>query len=248
MMQIWPAIDLRLGHCVRLEQGDYSRQTVFGDDPAAMARHWVANGATCLHLVDLDAANQGADPSGRLPNGRSIDAIIRAVDVPCQVGGGVRSQATIDYLLSLGAGRLVVGTAAIKIPDWFREMCRRYPNRLILGIDARNGMVATDGWLETTDVRATDLARHFEDEPLAAIVYTDIARDGMLAGPNVPAMREMVRATQLPVIASGGVTSADDIAQLAAAGVAGCIVGRALYEGKLTLADALAATALQIAK
>jgi phosphoribosylformimino-5-aminoimidazole carboxamide ribotide isomerase len=247
-MQIWPAIDLRLGHCVRLEQGDYGRQTVFGDDPAAMARHWVANGASGLHLVDLDAAKQGADPSGRIPNGPSIEAIIRAVDVPCQVGGGVRSQATIEYLLALGAARLVVGTAAIKNADWFREMCRRYPNRLVLGIDARNGMVATDGWIETSEVRATDLARQFEDEPLAAIVYTDIARDGMLTGANVPAMQEMVRATQLPVIASGGVTTADDIAQLAAAGLAGCIVGRALYEGKLTLADALAATLLEITR
>jgi phosphoribosylformimino-5-aminoimidazole carboxamide ribotide isomerase len=248
MMQIWPAIDLRGGRCVRLEQGDYGRQTVFGDDPAAMARHWVAHGATCLHLVDLDAAKAGADPAGRLPNGPSIEAIIRAVEVPCQIGGGVRSQGTIDSLLALGVARLVVGTAAIKQPDWFREMCRRYPDRLVLGIDARDGMVATDGWLETSKVPAADLARQFEDEPLAAIVYTDIARDGMLSGPNVPAMRDMVHATDIPVIASGGVTSADDIAQLAVAGLAGCIVGRALYEGKLTLADALAATHLQTAK
>ena len=247
-MQIWPAIDLRSGRCVRLEQGDYGRETVFGDDPAGMARHWVASGATCLHLVDLDAAKQGADAAGRLPNGPAIQAIVRAVDVPCQVGGGVRSEATVEHLLGLGVSRLVVGTAAIKQPEWFRDMCRRFPDRLVLGIDARDGRVATDGWLETSDVPATQLARHFAGEPLAAIVYTDIARDGMLSGPNVPAMREMLRATDIPVIASGGVTSADDVAKLAEIGLSGCIIGRALYEGKLNLEDALAAAEGRAAK
>jgi phosphoribosylformimino-5-aminoimidazole carboxamide ribotide isomerase len=248
LMQVWPAIDLRLGRCVRLEQGDYGRETVFGDDPAGMARQWVAEGATCLHLVDLDAAKQGADSAGRLPNGPAIQAIVRAVGVPCQVGGGVRSEATIEYLLDLGVSRLVVGTAAIKQPDWFRGVCRRFPDRLVLGIDARNGRVATDGWIQTSDVPATQLASHFAGEPLAGIVYTDIARDGMLCGPNLSAIQEMLRATDFPVIASGGVTSADDVAKLAEIGLAGCIVGRALYEGKLSLAEALAAASLETAR
>lgn len=235
-MQIWPAIDLRGGRCVRLRQGDYARETVFGDDPAAMARRFVDQGSEYLHLVDLDGAK-----SGRPENLPAVRAILEAVKIPCELGGGIRDEATIAALLDAGLSRVVIGTRALREPDWFRAMCRKYPNRLAIGIDARDGRVATHGWLETSETLAVDLARQFEGEPLAALIYTDIATDGMLAGPNVAAMQEMREAVTLPVIASGGVTTAEDVRRLAAAGVAGCIVGRALYEGTLTLADALLA-------
>lgn len=235
-MQIWPAIDLRAGKCVRLQQGDYNRETVFGEDPVAMARHWVDEGGLFLHLVDLDGARDG-----RPANLESVKAVVRAIDVPCELGGGVREEATIRNLLDVGLSRLVIGTKALREPDWFRRMCREFPGRLVLGLDARNGRVATDGWLTTSDTSAVVLARQFEGEPLAAIIYTDIATDGMLAGPNLPALVEMQQAVDLPVIASGGVTRAADVAHLAAIPVAGCIIGRALYEGTLKLADALAA-------
>lgn len=235
-MRIWPAIDLRGGKCVRLQQGDYDRETVFGDDPAAMARHWVAQGAQCLHLVDLDGARDG-----RPANLPSVRAILAAVDVPCELGGGIRDEAAIRELLDSGLAQLVIGTRALKEPDWFRRMCNLFPGRLALGLDARDGRVATDGWLATSDVPATDLARELSDLPLAAIIYTDIAADGMLAGPNLAAQTEMKQAVSLPVIASGGVTTAADISALAAVPMAGCIIGRALYEGALTLPAALAA-------
>lgn len=235
-MQIWPAIDLRGGKCVRLLQGDYDRETVFGDDPAAMARRWVSEGATCLHLVDLDGARDG-----RTGNREAIQAIALAVDVPCELGGGIRTESTIDDMLKLGVSRLVVGTKALKDPAWFRSMCEKYPDRLAAGIDARDGMVATDGWLEVSEMPATELAQSLADAPLAAIIYTDIAKDGMMAGPNIEAMSQMQRAVKTPVIASGGVTTADDVRRLAEVGMAGCIIGRSLYEGRLSLTDALAA-------
>jgi phosphoribosylformimino-5-aminoimidazole carboxamide ribotide isomerase len=236
-MRIWPAIDLRGGKCVRLRQGDYQRETVFGDDPVAMARQWVEQGADCLHLVDLDAA-RGGDPV----NHPAIDAIVKAVDVPCELGGGIRGLASIERFLAAGVERLVVGSRALRDRDWFNQMCGQFPHKLVLGIDARDGRVATDGWLETSDVSAVDLARRYLNEPLAAIIYTDIATDGMLAGPNLPAMAEMLAAVgDMPLVASGGVTSAADVAALAELGVAGCIIGRAFYEGVLRLPDALAA-------
>lgn len=235
-MQIWPAIDLRGGKCVRLQQGDYGRETVFGDDPAAMARHWVDEGAQCLHLVDLDGARDG-----RPVNFESVRSIVEAVDVPCELGGGIRDEQSITHWLELGLARLVVGTRALSQPEWFRQMCGRFPGRLVLGIDARDGHVATDGWLATSDVAATELAARYAHEPIAAIVYTDIATDGMLAGPNLTALRELRRAVDLPIIASGGVTRAADVAALAAVPVEGCIIGRALYEGVLSLPDALTA-------
>jgi phosphoribosylformimino-5-aminoimidazole carboxamide ribotide isomerase len=237
-MQIWPAIDLRGGRCVRLQQGDYRRETVFGEDPAAMARHWVEQGAECLHLVDLDGAKVG-----RPTNLESVRAILAAVDVPCELGGGIRDEATIGDLLDLGLARVVIGTQALKDPEWFGHVARRHPGRLALGLDAKDGRVATDGWLEVSAVAATDLARQFDDLPLAAVIYTDIAVDGMLCGPNLPAMREMRRAIASPLIASGGVTTPKDVSALAALPVAGCIIGRALYEGALTLPAALAAAA-----
>jgi len=201
-----------------------------------MARRWVTDGATCLHLVDLDGARDGQSV-----NHDALEAILAAVDVPCELGGGIRDEETIDRMLSLGLSRLVIGTKALKDPDWFREMCRKFPERLAVGIDAKDGFVATDGWLEVSRVAAVELAASLVDEPIAAIIYTDIAKDGMMAGPNVDAMSEMKNAVDVPVIASGGVTSAEDVERLARTGVAGCIIGRSLYEGTLTLADALAA-------
>ena len=235
-MQIWPAIDLRGGNCVRLLQGDYRRETVFGTDPTAMARRWVSEGAKCLHLVDLDGARDGHSV-----NRDAVAAIVQAMDVPCELGGGIRDEATIRDMLSLGLSRLVIGTKALKDPQWFRDMCRQFPNQLAVGIDARHGRVATEGWLEVSQVAATELARTLAGEPIAAIIYTDIAKDGMLSGPNLEAMAEMQQAVQVPVIASGGVTTMDDVRQLASLGLAGCIIGRAFYEGTLTLADAITA-------
>jgi len=235
-VDIWPAIDLRGGKCVRLQQGDYDRETVFGEDPAAMARHWVDLGAECLHLVDLDGAR-----FGRPSNLASVEAIVRAVDVPCELGGGIRNEEAISQLLDLGLARLVIGTLAINEPGWFRRMCRAFPGKLVLGVDAREGRVATEGWLRTSDVAATDLARQFVDEPIAAIIYTDIATDGMMVGPNVEAMAEMQAAVEVPVVASGGVTTTEDVARLARVPMAGCIIGRGLYEGTITLPEAIRA-------
>lgn len=234
-MQLWPAIDLRDGRCVRLRQGDYQQETIFGDDPAAMARRWVDAGAEYLHLVDLDGARLG-----RPVNLDSLRAIRAAVDIPCELGGGIRDDQAVELLLELGIDRLVIGTQALKRPAWFRELCGRYPQKLALGLDARGGRVATEGWLETSETPATSLAAQFNDEPLAAVIYTDIETDGMLAGPNLAALAEMQEAVTLPVIASGGVTTLDDVRRLARQGVAGCIIGRALYEGSLDLAEALA--------
>ena len=233
-MQIWPAIDVRAGKCVRLKQGDYQRETIFSDDPAAVARQWVAQGATCLHLVDLDGARDG-----QVLNGPVIASIVAAVNVPCQIGGGIREEASIRALLELGLSRLVLGTQAIRQPDWFRQMVRRYPGRLVLGIDARQGRVATDGWLQTSSLTATEVAGWFAEEPIAGVVYTDISQDGMLSGPNFAAMTEMKAAVSCPVIASGGVACTEDVRRLAALGLDGCIIGRALYEGRVRLADAL---------
>lgn len=233
-MEIWPAIDLRGGKYVRLKQGDYARETVFGEDPAEMARHWVGLGAECLHLVDLDGAKDG-----RPENLESVAAIVESVDVPCELGGGIRDEQTIRRLLDLGLARLVIGTLAIRQPDWFRRMCRQFPGKLVLGVDARDGRVATDGWLETSETTAIDLALQLTTEPVAAVVYTDIATDGMMAGPNTQAMAEMQAALDVPVVASGGVTTTEDVARLAEVPMAGCIIGRALYEGTIALPDAI---------
>ena len=195
-------------------------------------------GAGCLHLVDLDGAKEGSPR-----NLESVEAILAAVDVPCELGGGIRDRETIGILLEKGLARLVIGTKALKEADWFRGMSREFPRRLVLGIDAKDGMVATDGWLETSRTEALDMARRFAGEPIKAINYTDIATDGMLAGPNVGAMAAMQRAVSVPVIASGGVTTAEHVRALAEAKLAGCIIGRALYEGSLTLPEALDAAA-----
>jgi phosphoribosylformimino-5-aminoimidazole carboxamide ribotide isomerase len=233
-MQIYPAIDLRGGQCVRLRQGDYQQETVFGADPAAMARRWVEQGATFLHLVDLDGAR-----AGRPVNAAAIQAIVQAAGVPCQLGGGLRTEGDIATALSWGVARVVIGTKALQAPGWLEEMCTKFSGKIVLGIDAKDGRVATQGWLEVSELSALDLAQSCARLPLAALVYTDISRDGMLAGANVTAMKEMAAALALPVIASGGVTTLDDIRRLAEAGLAGCIVGRALYEGRLDLREML---------
>jgi phosphoribosylformimino-5-aminoimidazole carboxamide ribotide isomerase len=216
-MLILPAIDLRGGQCVRLRQGDYAQETVFGDDPAAMAVRWVEQGATYLHLVDLDGARQG-EPI----NGAAVRAIVQAAGVPW------------------GVARVVLGTRALREPAWCEQMVRRFPGQVALGLDARDGLVATDGWVNVSGRSALDLARHCAAWPLAAIIYTDISRDGMLEGPNVEATAELAAAVAVPVIASGGVTTLDDIVRLARHRLGGCIIGRALYEGRLKLPEVLA--------
>ncbi len=242
-MELWPAIDLRGGQCVRLRQGDYAQETVYGADPAAMARLFVEQGAEYLHLVDLDGARDG-----RPTNLPSIAAILKAVSIPCELGGGIRDAATVRQLLDLGMTRCVLGTRALKDQDWFRSLIKEFPGKLVLGIDAKDGMVATHGWLEVSQTSAVELAQQFENEPLAAIIYTDIATDGMLAGPNLAAMDEMRRSVKLPVVASGGVTTIDDVRRLAELPMAGAIIGRALYEGRITMPDALAAVTGRRAK
>lgn len=235
-MQIYPAIDLRGGQCVRLRQGDYNQETVFGADPAAMAKRWVDEGATYLHLVDLDGAKEG-----KPVNGESIMSIVAAAKVPCQLGGGLRTEADISLALSWGVARVIIGTKALQSPAWLDDMSAKFPNRIVLGIDAKGGRVATHGWLDVSTTSALDLVHRFDRLPLAGLVYTDISRDGMMQGVNAPAMAEMASATILPVIASGGVTTIDDIRSLATIPMAGCIVGRALYEGRLKLQEILVA-------
>jgi phosphoribosylformimino-5-aminoimidazole carboxamide ribotide isomerase len=235
-MQVIPAIDLRGGRCVRLVQGDYDRETVFGDDPAAMALQWVAEGAERLHLVDLDGAK-----AGRPVNVDAVRAILSAVAVPCQIGGGIRDDETAAAWLDAGIERVIVGTQALRQPEWFRALAGRFPNRVVLGLDARDGRVATDGWLDVSSVLAVRLAEQFDDLPLAAVIYTDIARDGMLEGPNLAATRQLAERIKTPVIASGGVGSLEDLARLAELPIAGCIVGRALYDGRFRLSEAIGA-------
>ena len=237
-MILFPAIDLKGGQCVRLVQGDMSRATVFNADPAAQARDFASAGCRWLHLVDLDGAFAG------LPvNAQAVDAILDAVDIPCQLGGGIRDLATIERWLDKGVARVILGTVALKAPALVREACRLHPGRIVVGIDARGGRVATEGWAEVSEIAAIDLARRFEDVGVAAIVYTDIDRDGVLAGVNVAATATLARAVRIPVIASGGVASLDDLEALLAVekdGIAGVISGRALYDGRLDLRAALA--------
>jgi phosphoribosylformimino-5-aminoimidazole carboxamide ribotide isomerase len=228
-----PAIDLRGGQCVRLRQGDYSQETVFGADPAAIARRWVEQGAEYLHVVDLDGARQA-----RPVNGESVRAIVRASGVPCELGGGLRQEEHIADALGWGVARVILGTRALQDPTWCAAMCRKYPGKVALGIDAREGRVAVEGWLQTSERPALELARECSGFGPAAIIYTDISKDGMLAGPNLEATAELARAVSVPIIASGGIASLDDIRRLARAKLAGCIIGRALYEGRLDLREA----------
>jgi phosphoribosylformimino-5-aminoimidazole carboxamide ribotide isomerase len=235
-MILYPAIDLKDGQCVRLLRGDMEAATGFGDDPAAQARSFVAAGCQWLHIVDLNGAF-----AGRPVNGGAVSAILGAVEVPVQLGGGIRDRAAIDRWLEAGVARVILGTVALRDPELVRAAARANPGRVAVGIDARDGMVAVEGWAETSDVTATDLARRFEDAGVAAIIYTDIDRDGAMQGPNVAATAALARAVAIPVIASGGVSSLDDLRALKASGAPldGVISGRALYEGRIDLAAAV---------
>lgn len=241
-MQILPAIDIRGGQCVRLRQGDYEQETVFGDDPAEMAHRWADAGAERLHLVDLDAAKEG-----RPVNLETVQRIVNSVKIPCQLGGGVRDQAAIQLLLDeIGIERAIVGTAALKNPEWFREMIAAYPGRLCLGLDAKDSMIATEGWLDVSQTAAIDLARRYTGLELAAVIYTNIANDGMLQGIDQATIDDLCSLAdlKLPVIASGGVTTVEDVRRLKDASgqhpqLVGAIVGRALYEGTLDLREAI---------
>lgn len=236
-MILYPAIDLKDGQCVRLLRGEMSRATVFSDDPAGQARAFVAAGCEWLHLVDLNGAF-----AGRPVNGPAVEAILDAVDVPCQLGGGIRTMAQIEAWLARGLARVILGTVAVEDPALVRAAARAFPGRIAVGLDARDGRVATRGWAEETGLQVTDLARAFEDAGIAAIVYTDIDRDGAMGGPNVAATAALARAVAVPVIASGGVSSLADLVALRDTGVIdGAISGRALYDGALDLGKALKA-------
>jgi len=239
-----PAIDLKEGKCVRLEQGLMEKDTVFCDNPAEQAREWAGQGAELLHLVDLDGAFAGVPK-----NKEAIAAIVNSISIPTQLGGGIRDMPTIEAYLALGVGRVILGTAAQRNPELVLEACRLFPGRIVVGIDAKNGMVAVKGWAEVTDARAVDLARRFEGYGVAAIIYTDISRDGMMAGPNIEATKALAKAVSIPVIASGGVSSLKDIENLMAIetfGVTGVITGRAIYAGALKLAEAIELTRKQV--
>ena len=234
-MILYPAIDLKDGQCVRLLRGDMAQATVFGHDPAAQAAKFQAAGCEWLHLVDLNGAFAGAPV-----NAAAVEAILARVTVPCQLGGGIRDMATIEAWLKRGLARVILGTVAVENPALVRQAARAFPDRVAVGIDARQGLVATKGWATATDVQAADLARRFEDAGVAALIYTDIDRDGAMSGPNIDATAALARAVTIPVIASGGVSSLADLAALRATGViAGAISGRALYDGTIDLAAAL---------
>ena len=236
-MILYPAIDLKDGQCVRLLRGEMSAATVFGDDPAAQAKSFAEAGCEWLHLVDLNGAF-----AGRPVNDEAVRAILAAVEVPVQLGGGIRDRATIEAWLEAGVARVILGTVAVEQPDLVREAARAHPGRIAVGLDARGGRVATRGWAEETEMEVSDLARAFEDAGIAALIYTDIDRDGAMAGPNVAATAALARAVSVPVIASGGVSSLEDLVALRDAGpIAGAISGRALYDGALDLAEALTA-------
>jgi len=236
-MILFPAIDLKDGNCVRLLRGDMQAATVFGSDPAAQAGSFQAAGCEWLHLVDLNGAFAGTPV-----NEAAVTAILARVTVPCQLGGGIRDLGTIERWLKQGIARVILGTAAVETPDLVRSAARAFPGQVAVGIDARAGRVATKGWATETDIQATDLARRFEDAGVAALIYTDIDRDGAMQGPNAAATEALARAVTIPVIASGGVSSLADLIALRDTGViAGAISGRALYDGALDLTAAIAA-------
>jgi phosphoribosylformimino-5-aminoimidazole carboxamide ribotide isomerase len=238
-MNIIPAIDLLDGRCVRLYQGDYNQAQTFNHDPIAVAQDWVEQGATRLHLVDLDGAK-----TGRPTNYHVIEAIANTIKIPVQVGGGLRRQDNVATLLNLGVERAILGTIAVENPQLVGELCAEFPGHIAVGIDARNGKVATKGWLETSEVLATDLAEQMAQLGVSAIIYTDIHRDGTMTGPNIEALREIANIVSIPVIASGGVSSITDLLSLLSLeplGVTDVIVGRAIYTGDINLKEAIQA-------
>ena len=235
-MILYPAIDLKDGNCVRLYKGEMDQATVFNDNPAAQAKAFQDAGCEWLHLVDLNGAF-----AGEPVNGAAVEAILQQTDVPAQLGGGIRDMATIEAWLDKGLQRVILGTVAVENPDLVREAAKAFPGKVAIGLDARNGLVATRGWAEETDIQVTELAKQFEDAGVAALIYTDINRDGAMKGPNVEATAALARAVTIPVIASGGVSSLKDLQDLKNSGAAldGAISGRALYDGAIDLKDAL---------
>ena len=240
-MIVFPAIDLKNGQVVRLAEGDMARATIYGDDPAAQAMLFAAAGAEHLHVVDLDGAF-----AGEAVNRVAVEAILKQFPGHVQLGGGIRTPVAVDGWFDLGVARVVIGTAALKNPEFVKDMARAYPGGIVVAVDARDGMVATEGWAEVSTVSIVDMARRFEDAGVASLLFTDVGRDGMLKGCNVDATVDLARSTRLPVIASGGVKGLDDIRMLALHandGIEGVITGRALFEGRLDLAAALAMAA-----
>lgn len=238
-MDVIPAIDLLEGRCVRLHQGDYNQVTTFSEDPLTQALEWQRQGARRLHLVDLDGARQGVPV-----NDEAVRAITAAMAIPVQLGGGVRTLERAEQLLALGLDRVILGTLAVEEPELVCRLAERHPGRIVVGIDARDGLVATRGWLTDSALPATEVAQRFDQSGVAALITTDIATDGTLAGPNLPFLRGMAQASSLPVIASGGVGSLADLLSLlslAPLGVSGVVIGRALYDGRVDLAEALQA-------
>jgi phosphoribosylformimino-5-aminoimidazole carboxamide ribotide isomerase len=234
---ILPAIDLKEGKCVRLEQGLMDKDTVYSDDPAAQALVWQQQGGEYLHIVDLDGAFAGVPK-----NKAAIEAIVAALDIPCELGGGIRDLATVEAYLALGIDRVILGTIAQQNPQLVAEACKLFPGHIVVGIDARDGLVAVRGWADVTATKASDLAAQMEGFGVAAIIYTDIARDGMMQGPNIAATKALAESISIPVIASGGISSLDDIRNLLAiegSGVAGAITGKAIYSGALDLREAV---------
>ncbi|MDB9375295.1 1-(5-phosphoribosyl)-5-[(5-phosphoribosylamino)methylideneamino]imidazole-4-carboxamide isomerase [Nodularia sphaerocarpa] len=238
-MDVIPAIDLLEGRCVRLYQGDYERSQIFSENPVEIAKQWVDQGATRLHLVDLDGAK-----AGKVVNLKAIEAIAQAISIPIEIGGGLRDRTSVEQVFNLGVQWAILGTVAVEQPQLVQELCQEFPEKIIIGIDARNGLVATRGWLETSEVLATQLAVQMQELGAAAIIYTDIHRDGTLIGPNLEALRELASAISIPIIASGGVSSVTDLLSLLGLemqGVKGVIVGKALYTGDISLREALSA-------
>jgi len=234
-MIIIPAVDIKGGRCVRLFQGRMNEETVYGDNPVEMAKKWESLGASMLHIVDLDGA-VGAKPVNRYV----IRAIVKELHIPCELGGGIRDLPTIEAYLKMGIERVVLGTAAVKNPDLVKEAAGKFPDQVAVGIDAVHGKVAVEGWVETTDIIAGELARRFEDMGVRAINYTDISRDGALVGPDIEAIREIVKSVKIHVIAAGGISRIEDLVALVDTGVEGAISGKALYEGKINLREAIA--------
>jgi phosphoribosylformimino-5-aminoimidazole carboxamide ribotide isomerase len=235
---LFPAIDIKGGHCVRLEQGDMARATTFNEDPAAQAKIFEAQGFEYLHVVDLDGAF-----AGQPVNAAAVEAILACIDIPLQLGGGIRDMGRIEAWLEKGVARVIVGTQAVRDPGFVREAARLYPGRVAVGVDARNGRVAAEGWAKTSELSAVEVGKRFEDAGIAAIIYTDISRDGLLKGLNIEATLDLADALQIPVIASGGLASLADVERLLMPGcakLAGAIAGRALYDGRLDAAEALA--------
>jgi len=239
-MIILPAIDLKEGRCVRLEQGLMDKDTVYNDDPAAQALKWQEQGGELLHIVDLDGAFAGVPK-----NKAAIEAIVKAIDIPAELGGGVRDLATIEAYLELGIDRVILGTIAKENPALVEEACRKFPGHIVVGIDAKDGLVAVRGWADVTEKLASEMAKEMEGFGVEAIIYTDIARDGMMQGPNIAATKALAEAIHIPVIASGGLSSLDDIRKLMAieaSGVAGVIAGKSIYSGAIDLREAVALT------